>query len=561
MAVDCLREGTFLDNRYRIKKVLGVGGFGITYLTEDQSLAQYVVVKEYFPLEITARVHEGDGQALILPREKNDRKHFLKGKRDFLEEGRRMSKLFDVPEVVKVLDWFEENETAYLVMEYIKGISLDIYLQNQDIPLSFGQAWKMLEPVAEAMEKIHKKGILHRDLNPSNLMLQEDGTLRIIDFGAARPYLETEKTMTVLIKKGYAPPEQYMGKGRQGPWTDVYALCATIYEMITGVRPEPSVDRLQKDELYLPSAYGAEILPEEEKILCRGLELDFRKRFAAIRELRQALDSAMGEKREKNTKKKTGSRRWKLGIGVGMIFCVLCVAVGFWGYARGKEETVVYAGNYGRRTEKYKEYLEFVKNRAVSSSQGKVNELYPYQGISTIYTLEPKDVKEWGEPCNRLRFNSTQEEYLKYMETKGYTMKKTREEEKDTVEVEKYGAILTDFEKEEEYEIKDGEEIWIRSDSVNQDLFQIGFNVTENNKDEVKEMMTETAKFLSGKVPVEEKTVRADFDKLDDWPPEEGWIGTEYNYWLCTTDTENGGRAWIFGVNESDFNFADYFWE
>ena len=205
MAVDCLREGTFLDNRYRIKKVLGVGGFGITYLTEDQSLAQYVVVKEYFPLEITARVHEGDGQALILPREKNDRKHFLKGKRDFLEEGRRMSKLFDVPGVVKVLDWFEENETAYLVMEYIKGISLDIYLQNQDIPLSFWQAWKMLEPVAEAMEKIHKKGILHRDLNPSNLMLQEDGTLRIIDFGAARPYLETEKTMTVLIQKGYAP--------------------------------------------------------------------------------------------------------------------------------------------------------------------------------------------------------------------------------------------------------------------------------------------------------------------------------------------------------------------
>ena len=124
--------------------------------------------------------------------------------------------MFDIPEVVKVLDWFEENGTAYLAMEYIRGISLDNYLQNQDVPFSFQQAWKMLEPVAEALEKIHKTGIIHRDLNPGNLMMEENGTIKIIDFGSARPYLETEKTMTILIKKGYAPPEQYIKKGKTG---------------------------------------------------------------------------------------------------------------------------------------------------------------------------------------------------------------------------------------------------------------------------------------------------------------------------------------------------------
>lgn len=104
----------------------------------------------------------------------------------------------------------------------------------------------MLEPVAKALEKVHALGIIHRDLNPSNLMVQEDGTIKVIDFGAARKYLDNEKTMTVLVKRGYAPLEQYMHKGKQGPWTDIYALCATLYEMITGVRPDPSIGPCQE---------------------------------------------------------------------------------------------------------------------------------------------------------------------------------------------------------------------------------------------------------------------------------------------------------------------------
>ena len=257
MEEDYLKEGVILKKRYRTGKILGTGGFGITYLADDETLGQAVVIKEFFPREIAGR--EKDGMRVLLPREKNDRKRFLKGRKDFLMEARRLSQLFDIPEIVKVLDWFEENETAYLVMEFVRGITLNKYLQRLDMPLSFRQAWEMIRPVAAALEKVHKKGIIHRDLNPENLIVQEMGNLKIIDFGAARKYLDTEKTMTILIKKGYAPPEQYMNNGKQGPWSDVYGLCATLYEMITGVRPESSLDRVQKDELYLPSAYGAEI--------------------------------------------------------------------------------------------------------------------------------------------------------------------------------------------------------------------------------------------------------------------------------------------------------------
>lgn len=138
MGEECLKNGTMLKDRYRLEKVLGAGGFGITYLAQDAELAQSVVIKEYYPRDIAGR--EREGRRIVFPREKNDRRCFLKGKRDFLLEARRLSQLFDIPEVVKVLDWFEENETAYLVMEYVRGISLDRYLQSQDVPLSFGEA-------------------------------------------------------------------------------------------------------------------------------------------------------------------------------------------------------------------------------------------------------------------------------------------------------------------------------------------------------------------------------------------------------------------------------------
>ena len=410
MAVRNLREGTVLKSKYRIGQVLGFGGFGITYLARNLELSQTVVIKEYFPMDLAYRDAEKGEVSLTLPREKNDRKVYQKGKKDFLSEARRMSALSEVPSVVKVLDWFEENETAYLVMEHVRGMGLDRYLERLDEPLSFQEAWKLMLPVLDGLEKVHEKGIIHRDFNPSNLMMQENGTLKMIDFGAARGYLDTEKTMTVLVKRGYAPPEQYLRHGPQGPWTDLYAVCATLYEMVTGVRPQPSIERMQKDQLYLPSAYGAEITPEEEKVLCRGLELTPIHRFRSVKELKEAFleEEPKGEKKEK--------KKMMIIIAAAVIVCI-AAAGGIWQYRIAKEEAVLksYAGNYGKETEKYQEFLTFVKDNAVAEEETEPNEFFPEQGTSMVYTLPTEAVEEWGEPCNQFRLHETRDGLLEWL--------------------------------------------------------------------------------------------------------------------------------------------------
>ncbi len=561
MEKDNLEIGTCLKKRYRVLKILGIGGFGITYLAEDMDLQQNIVIKEYYPREIAGRVHDRDGNMNVVPKEKSDYKRFLKGKKDFLSEARRMSKLFDIPEVVKILDWFEENKTAYLAMEYIRGISLDDYLQKQDMPFSFQQAWSMMQPVAEALEKIHKMGIIHRDLNPGNLMMEENGTMKIIDFGSARPYLETEKTMTILIKKGYAPPEQYVQKGKQGPWTDVYAMCATIYEMITGVRPEPSIHRIEKDELYLPSAYGAEILPEEEEILCRGMELNPKHRFRSMDELSSALKNIQNTTKEKNVKK----RRWMILLTAVFAVIVLCAAGGtvFLLHMKNEPEKTRYAGSYGRQSSRYEEYIEFVESHAVSSRK----ENDGNQGTSTIYTLKPEDVEEWGDPCNQVRFEYTKTDYLKWMEKNGYLLKKIKESEKDTVEVRKYGAVLTNFVKEEIFETETGLQIEVQQDSINEELFSIGVRVSDEMDDEIENVMLETARFLTQELSVKEEDIKSEINDLKKTSQDEKWkkigfynMGGKYNYELSILKNKNTDEKWSFGVNTLNIDAPEYLW-
>lgn len=563
MEKDNLEIGMYLKKRYCVLKVLGIGGFGITYLAEDTDLQQNVVIKEYYPREIAGRIYDQDGNMNIVPREKDSRRRFLKGKKDFLKEARRMSKLFDIPEVVKVLDWFEENGTAYLAMEYIRGISLDNYLQNQDVPFSFQQAWKMLRPVAEALEKIHKTGIIHRDLNPGNLMMEENGTIKIIDFGSARPYLETEKTMTILIKKGYAPPEQYMKKGKQGPWTDVYALCATIYEMVTGVRPEPSIQRIEKDELYPPSAYGVEILPEEEELLFRGLEVNPKQRFRNMNEVCCALNNVQNSVKEGDVKIK--QKRWIILLATAFTVVVLCTVGGtvFWLNMKDEPEKTQYAGSYGRQSDRYEEYVEFVESHAVSSQKEDDGD----QGTKMIYTLKPEDVKKWGDPCNQVRFEYTKTDYLKWMKKNGYQLKRIKKSEKDTVEVRKYGAILTKFIKEEIFETETGLQIKVRQDSINEELFSIGMQVSDQKKTEVENVMRETAKFLTQEHSVTEEEITSEINDLKKTEQDEKWektgfcdLGGNYNYSLSIFRNKNTDVEWWFNVNILNVDAPEYLW-
>lgn len=454
---ESLERGTYLQQRYCVEKVLGKGGFGITYLVSDEKTGQHVVVKEYFPMHLVMR-EKGVKEISVMDPDKE--KDYQIGMEKFLAEARTMSSLASVPEIVKVLNYFQENHGAYLVMEYVQGTSLCKYLERMDELPSFETVREMLLPVIRALGAVHKKGMIHRDLTPDNLLVKEDGNIKIIDFGSAREYVEDEKTKTVLVKSGYAPLEQYSKKEKQGPWTDVYALCATMYEMLTGAVPQDALKRMEDDELYAPSLYGAEISPEEEAVLMKGLALDYRNRYASMKELESALfpqkEAEIQEKRKKS----------RVGIAVASVI-VIAAAV-LIGLTMGKTEeiyTAAYAGNYERDSVEYHDYLDFLKENAVSEEDME-------DGIR--YTLEEDVVLEWGLPCNLWRFLKTSDEFFAYLEERGYTAAfKENRSEVYAANVGKYSAVTTEFYRTDVYQINDNMLLQVRIDAVNGDVLRV----------------------------------------------------------------------------------------
>ncbi|SHK27952.1 serine/threonine protein kinase [Hespellia stercorisuis] len=464
MAGANIPAGEILHQKYKLNKVLGTGGFGITYLAFDESMEQYVVIKEYFPSRFVVRAE--DGKHVLHSAEKENLILWKKGKNDFLKEARRMAKLAQIRGIVKVYDYFEENDTAYLVMEYVRGIGLDEYMNRLDSPMDFAQAWNFLRPVVDALENMHEKGLIHRDLNPSNLLVTED-SIKVIDFGASRRYLDNEKTMTILVKRGYTPPEQYMGREKQGPWTDVYAFCATIYEMITGVQPDPSIERMQKDELYLPSSYGVEITPEEEQVLANGLEVDPSRRIRSMRKLREAVEQTEEKSIAADKLSEKKSRKSLISAVAAVLAVILFTAAGV-GYYRWNayfklDESDAAAGNYSMRSDTYQKYLDFVKENATEKEINTTeSERYPERNGSMIYTLPLEAVQEWGRPCNQFHFEITEEKLVEKMKNAGYEMTLADQEKVEIkVEVQQFGAIRTMFNVKNKYQIK--ENLWLVS--------------------------------------------------------------------------------------------------
>lgn len=462
-----LEVGYRLNGRYRVCRSLGQGGFGITYLAEDELLGQKIVIKEYFPACFARRAEDGS----IRITEETDRAAFTEGRNRFLREARILTSLLDVPGVVKAWNYFRENQTAYLVMEYVQGISLRSWLeQNKEVP-SFDEALEMLRPVVLALESIHKKGLLHRDITPDNLMVGANGTVKLLDFGSARSYLrekDSEMTQTVLLKSGYAPPEQYDGKSVQGPWTDIYALSATLYEMITGCMPEDALQRQIRDELLEPSVYGAKITPEqEEHLLKRGLALDERERYASVREF-----SSDFYPEEKMREVRYGRSGWRMAaICGGVLAAGLLLASGL--YASGTH-TEKRAGNLDRGSREYEAFLEFVEE------QGETEEfLNTVEDMATEAERIPDSRQERSEDVRRYRLDAsavrklalpgnayydidaTPKEVLGLLQTDGISEGLSPEYSKEqfTVTTGDYGIIRTDFTVEEIYQMEDS--IWL----------------------------------------------------------------------------------------------------
>ena len=276
----CLRKGTRLIGRYTIEGVLGQGGFGITYLGMDELHEKPVAIKEFFPQGIVTRnIEYQDTVTVTFVGEKDN---YEKGKERFLKEARTMAKFSKDKGIVKALDFFEINNTAYIVMEYLEGVTLKQYLaENKRIDAE--DLVELLVPLIEALDEIHSQGLIHRDISPDNIMVLPDGRIKLMDFGAARDYTEFgEKSLSIVLKPGYAPPEQYQTHGVQGPWTDIYALCATMYKCITGENPPDAIDRLVDDYLKKISAFGIPVLPQIEEAIIKGMSVAANDRYQNV---------------------------------------------------------------------------------------------------------------------------------------------------------------------------------------------------------------------------------------------------------------------------------------
>ncbi len=279
-----LGEGTVVGERYRLEKVLGVGGYGITYRGMDTRLGRLVAVKEYFPGLWASRF---SAWGPVLQCQAGMEEPFQKGLDRFLDEAKTLVQLSDVPAVVHVSDFFQENNTAYLVMDYLDGKNLKQMADGFGGRIPADVLIPVLSPVILALQQVHEKGMIHRDISPDNIMMLSDGSVRLIDFGNARDTTEN-RSMTLAMKQGFAAPEQYRSHG-QGTYTDVYGLCATMYYCLTGKLPPPPMDRLTGAPFPTPSELGVSISEKWEKAIMDGLDLYVNKRIQTMQELWQRL--------------------------------------------------------------------------------------------------------------------------------------------------------------------------------------------------------------------------------------------------------------------------------
>lgn len=283
-----LKPYTILNGKYLVGKVLGEGGFGITYIGYDLNLEMPVAIKEFYPNGFVTR--ESGVTNMISMYRGTNLEAVQKWKNNFIKEARTLAKCSHLSGIVGVKDFFEENATAYIVMEYLEGMTLKNYAKSHGGKLEAVQLLKALEPVMSSLAQVHEYGLIHRDISPDNIMLLPGGQMKLLDFGAARDYAsEEEKSLSVMLKPGYAPEEQYRSKGKQGPWSDVYAFAATIYKCITGVTPPESMERMRQDELKKPSELGIQISPQIEQAIIKGMAVYAENRYQSMNELMMAL--------------------------------------------------------------------------------------------------------------------------------------------------------------------------------------------------------------------------------------------------------------------------------
>lgn len=287
----CLRPGMRLRDRYVLGRVLGEGSFGISYIAWDCLLDTVVAIKEYFPASLVSRhISEEDEDTNVYIYEKKESQKYQECLKKYLGEAKSLSAYYDLDGIVSVRDFFYANNTAYIVMGYVDGISVKEYVEKNG-PIEGEKFIHMLEPVIQSLAKVHQTGVLHRDISPDNILLTRDEKLVLIDFGAARKEnINMTRSMTVVFKRGFSPEEQYRTRGQQGAWTDVYALCATAYYALTGKAPDESIQRVLEDDMpSLTEMTDVDLPMQQKRAFMKGMTVDFHHRYQTMDELYQAL--------------------------------------------------------------------------------------------------------------------------------------------------------------------------------------------------------------------------------------------------------------------------------
>lgn len=286
-----LPVGSILNGRYLVGRVLGQGGFGITYKALDHVTGDVVAVKEYFPEALCIRGRNGSD---VTARHTGD-DDFDWGLKGFLREVKTLAQLRDVPGIAHVHEYFEENGTAYFSMDYIEGLDLREWLRRHGGKAPWSELEPILLPVMDALQAVHEQGLVHRDVSPDNVCVTGSGEGVLLDFGAARASLgDRTQTLSVVLKHGYAPKEQYFSRSRQGPWTDVYAMGGTIYRSLTGVEPPDALERLEavsqgEPDPLLPISHYASVAAGVEDAVFQAMSMEPRGRFQSMRAFRNAM--------------------------------------------------------------------------------------------------------------------------------------------------------------------------------------------------------------------------------------------------------------------------------
>ena len=425
-----IKPGTILHGRYTVGEVLGNGGFGITYIGQDNTLQMKVAIKEFFPRALVTRNNTISENVECI----NSQELFANEKSKVIKEARILAKFAKTPGIVNVLEYFEENNTAYIVMEYIEGGTLKETIKRNGL-MTPDYAFAALTPIMQVVGQLHRENVIHRDISPDNIMF--DGNQpKLLDFGAAREILgETGDGLSVILKHGYAPQEQYSRKGNQGTWTDVYSLCATIYYCITGKTPDSALDRIHNDELIRPSQLGVRITPAQENALMQGLSIFPANRLQTIDQFMSAWNAAgvqaynnqtnymqsqmmNASKPQKQKKNKTGLILGIIGGAVALLILIIIIASSIGGKSStntkpnttnentasvtaGKLQEYLDQANKLAEDEKYDEAIAVLdtaeqllgKNNQITSAK---HSIMKTQGLSRIDSFEKESDYEGG---------------------------------------------------------------------------------------------------------------------------------------------------------------------